>query len=104
MALNDGTLESRLLALQIDSKIVDFPKSYPDLNPVDIYRCYLSEKLARISGVDANTIYAGLQWTQSLDKGDLNQAIPRLRVKRHVPDELAQIWAENVSMTERAKL
>jgi arginyl-tRNA synthetase len=97
MALIDGALEARLSALQIDPKILDFPDSYSDLNPLDIYRCYLSENLARISGVDAKTIYAGLQWTQNLDKGDLNLAIPRLRVKGHAPNELAQRWAENVS-------
>jgi arginyl-tRNA synthetase len=103
MASSIDSIDARLSVLQIKLKVVDFPNSYPDLNPVDIYRCYLAETLAKISGVAANTIYDGLQWTQSLDKCDLNLAIPRLRVKGHAPDELGQTWAENVSTPKKSE-
>lgn len=101
MGSNDSSLADRLPALQGNTEVLDFPDSYPDRNPIDVYRSYLSRNLARISGVDAKTIYAGLQWTQSLDKGDLNLAVPRLRVKGQAPNELAKRWAESVSMLER---
>jgi arginyl-tRNA synthetase len=103
MASSGGSIEARLSALQIKPTILEFPDSYPDLNPVDIYRCYLAETLATISGVDAKTIYDGLQWTQNLDKCDLNLAIPRLRVKGHAPGELGQTWAQNVSTPKKSE-
>jgi arginyl-tRNA synthetase len=41
------------------------------LNPVDIYREHIAEHLAPVAGVDAEKIYTRLQWTNTLDKGDL---------------------------------
>lgn len=103
MGSNDSSLANRLSALHVNTEILNFPNSYPDRNPVDIYRCYLSETLANITNVDANTIFTALQWTQTLDKGDLNLAVPRLRVKGHAPDNLARQWAEAVSMPRQLR-
>jgi arginyl-tRNA synthetase len=97
MASNGTPLRDRLTALEVNPEVLDFPDTYPDLNPVDIYRCFISESLAKVSNVDANNIYNALQWTQSLDKGNLNLAIPRLRVKGNATD-LAKQWVESVSV------
>lgn len=76
-----------------------YPKSYPSLNPVDIYREHIAEQLASITGIEASEIFTKLQWTQTLDKGDLMLPIPALRVKGKKPNELATEWAEKVSNT-----
>jgi arginyl-tRNA synthetase len=104
MASNGHSLAERLSALQVDSEVLKFPESYPEFNPVDIYRCFISTHLAKITGVDVKTVYPALQWTQALDKGDLNLAIPRLRVKSDAPDKLAKRWAEEVSKAQPRNL
>ena len=73
-----------------------FPDCYPDRNPVDIYRSFITEKLSTITGIDASIIYPSLQWTQTLEKGDLTLAVPRLRVKGKPPVDLAQHWSKQV--------
>ncbi|KAI5787016.1 hypothetical protein DFH27DRAFT_574819 [Peziza echinospora] len=74
--------------------ITAYPDSHPNTNPVDIFRCFIAEKLAAISGVSVDLIYPSLEWTNSFDKGDLLLAIPRLRIKGRVPADLAKEWAE----------
>jgi arginyl-tRNA synthetase len=59
------------LSLQTTSETSKFPNCYPSLNPVDIYREHIAEQLAPVAGVDAEKIYTRLQWTNTLDKGDL---------------------------------
>lgn len=73
-----------------------YPKSYPTLNPVDIYREHIAEQLASITGVGAPEIFTKLQWTQTQDKGDLMLPVPALRIKGKKPNELATDWAEKV--------
>ncbi|KAH9906427.1 arginyl-tRNA synthetase [Xylariomycetidae sp. FL2044] len=70
-----------------------YPNSYPDINPIDVYRSHITSTLHKITGVDTKIIYNALQWTTSLDKGDLVLAIPALRVKGK-PDELGKQWME----------
>ncbi|KAI9823006.1 MAG: hypothetical protein M1832_002660 [Thelocarpon impressellum] len=69
-----------------------YPNSYPEYNPVDVYRSHITELLAGVTGVDPVTIYPALQWTQTLDKGDLVLPVPALRVKGKKPPELAAEW------------
>jgi arginyl-tRNA synthetase len=76
-----------------------FPNCYPALNPVDIYRAHLTEVLAPITGVDPLIVYNALQWTQTLDKGDLILPVPALRVKGKKPDAFAQEIIEKVTTT-----
>jgi arginyl-tRNA synthetase len=59
------------LSLQTTSETSKFPNCYPSLNPVDVYREHIAEQLAPVAGVDAEKIYTRLQWTNTLDKGDL---------------------------------
>ena len=70
--------------------------AFPSRNPTDVFRVAIADQLATVSGVDKNLIYSGLAWTNSLDKGDLLLAVPRLRVKGTPPAELATKWASEV--------
>ncbi|KAI9769031.1 MAG: hypothetical protein M1839_003828 [Geoglossum umbratile] len=92
MVLDDLSLD--LPSLGISQPLPQFPDTNPQLNPVDIFRCYLAEILVGVTGVDAKIIYPALAWTQTLDKGDLVLAVPALRVKGRKPDQLAAEWAE----------
>jgi len=70
--------------------------AFPSINPVDIFRCVITEELAKITELDASLIYPAIEWTSTLDKGDLILAVPRLRVKGS-PAEKAASWAAAVS-------
>lgn len=71
------------------------PNCFPDVNPVDIYRAHITSILSDITGADKSVIYPVLQWTATLDKGDLMLAIPALRIKGK-PDDLGKQWLEKV--------
>ncbi|KAF2492978.1 arginyl-tRNA synthetase [Lophium mytilinum] len=75
------------------------PNTFPALNPFDVYRSHITELLAKASGIDAKIIYPALQWTQTLEKGDLCIPVPALRVKGKKPAdfaaELAQLFPES---------
>ena len=65
------------------------PNSYPALNPVDIYREHLSSIIGPIVGQEAAAVFPKLQWTQTLDKGDLALPVPALQIKSKKPLQLA---------------
>lgn len=69
--------------------------SHPDVNVVDLMRNYISEELSKISGVDEALIFPALEWTNTLERGDLLIPVPRLRIKGANPKELAFKWAED---------
>ena len=48
-----------------------FPNCYPSVNPVDSYRGHIAELIGDAVGIDPLTIFTRLQWTNTLDKGDL---------------------------------
>lgn len=56
-----------------------YENSYPVLNPIDVFRCYITDQLHQITGKDPKVLYPALQWTSTLDKGDLTLPIPRLQ-------------------------
>ncbi|KAK8048126.1 Arginine--tRNA ligase [Apiospora phragmitis] len=68
-----------------------YPNCFPDINPVDIYRSHITSILSKITGVDSKIVYPALQWTSTLDKGDIVLPIPALRVKGK-PDALGSEW------------
>ncbi|KAI2642950.1 arginyl-tRNA synthetase [Xylaria nigripes] len=84
-----------LLSAQLEKlgSLDRFPNCYPEVNPQDLYRAHITSILHDITGVDDTIIYNALQWTLSLDKGDIVLAIPALRVKGK-PAELGQQWLE----------
>ncbi|KAF6827798.1 arginyl-tRNA synthetase, partial [Colletotrichum plurivorum] len=91
LAIMASDLATQLEKLSI-GKLESFPGCYPDVNPVDIYRSHITSLLHDVTGVDKPIIYNALQWTQSLDKGDLVLAVPGLRIKGKKPAELSEEW------------
>ncbi|PWY89433.1 arginyl-tRNA synthetase, cytoplasmic [Aspergillus sclerotioniger CBS 115572] len=81
------------LTIQSTSETSKFPNCFPSLNPVDIYREHIAEKLAEATGIDAEKIFARIAWTNSLDKGDLVLPVPSLQIKKN-PQELCKELAE----------
>ncbi|KAH8198146.1 hypothetical protein TruAng_007679 [Truncatella angustata] len=90
---NEAAVDKVTQQLQDLPPLKAFPNCYPDINSTDIYRSHLTQKLSGITGVDEKVIYSALQWTNSLDKGDLVLAIPALRVKGK-PEELGKQWLD----------
>jgi arginyl-tRNA synthetase len=70
-----------------------YPGSNPVRNPFDLFRSYISEQLAIVSGVSRDVIFPALEWTNTLERGDLVIPIPRLRIKGTPPQQLAEEWA-----------
>lgn len=73
--------------------------SFTAINPVDVYRAHISKELTSLTGLDATEIYPRLQWTQTLDKGDLVLPVPALRIKGKKPNELAAEIVEKVRIS-----
>ncbi|KAK3044643.1 hypothetical protein LTS18_000737, partial [Coniosporium uncinatum] len=76
------------------SDVPKAPNTYPERNPVDIYRSHITELLAPVAGVDPKILYPVIQWTQTLDMGDLVVPVPALRIKGKKPDQLAKELAD----------
>lgn len=92
-------LSEKLKSLSVTS-LPEYSNCFPDVNPVDIYRAHLTSILTEVTGVDAKIVYPALQWTQTLEKGDLVLPIPALRVKGKKPDDLAAEWILKVCLKE----
>lgn len=94
-------LTSSLQALGV-SKVPAVPNtpSYPTYNQIDIYRSHITEHLEPITGASAQVIYQAIQWTTTLEYGDLMLPVPALRLKGKKPDELAKEIAEKVTFEE----
>ncbi|GIJ98325.1 hypothetical protein Aspvir_000441 [Aspergillus viridinutans] len=81
------------LTLQSTAETSKFPNCYPSLNPVDHYRAHIAEKLGAAAGIEPEKLYPKLQWTNTLDKGDLVLPVPSLQIKKN-PQELCKELAE----------
>lgn len=85
------TLTQKLSALGIKEPVAPYPGSNPELNPIDLFRSYITKELSRVSGIDQEKIFPALEWTNTSDRGDLIIPIPRIaRAKNH--EELAAQW------------
>jgi arginyl-tRNA synthetase len=73
-------LAGLLADLRGGKPLLDYSGAVASINPVDIFRCVITEELAKITELDASLIYPALEWTSVLDRGDLILAVPRLRV------------------------
>ncbi|CAR25727.1 hypothetical protein ZYGR_0A02950 [Zygosaccharomyces rouxii] len=95
-----NTFAQHLQKLSINDPPV-FEGSHPEANVVDLMRNYVAEELSKVSGVDAKQIYPALEWTNTLERGDLLIPVPRLvRQKGINPREIAQEWAEKFPQGE----
>ena len=88
---SDAAVENLAKQFQTLPPLEEYPNCFPKTNPVDIYRSHVSTAMSKITGVDAKIIYPALQWTSTLDKGDMALRIPALRIKGK-PDVLGQEW------------
>lgn len=88
------------LLVQPPEQASKYPNCFPSLNPVDIYRQHIAERLAEVTGIDSLKIYQRLAWTNALDKGDLTLPVPALQIKGKKPDELAAEFAEKFGETD----
>jgi arginyl-tRNA synthetase len=91
-------LPSSMVDLREGKPLPVYSGAFPSINAVDIFRCAITEELAQITELDPSLIYPALEWTSTLDKGDLLLAVPRLRVKGS-PAEKATSWATAVNTT-----
>lgn len=67
-------------------------------NPNDGFRDHIGELLSSVTGVEASKISSSLAWTNTLDKGDLLLAIPKLQLGKGVdPKQKAEEWSKAVS-------
>ncbi|KAK2804337.1 hypothetical protein FQN50_006628 [Emmonsiellopsis sp. PD_5] len=74
------------------AEVSRYPNCYPEVNPVDRYRAHIAELVGEALGIDPQTVYPRIQWTNSLDKGDLVLPVPALQIKGKKPQEvIAQI-------------
>lgn len=89
-------LSQSLQKLGLEQKLETYPNCYPELNPTDVYRAHITSILADITGADKSIIYPNLQWTMTLEKGDLILPVAALRIKGKKPQDLAVEWAEKV--------
>ncbi|KAL9058027.1 MAG: hypothetical protein Q9162_002019 [Coniocarpon cinnabarinum] len=89
-----ASLTASLHQLGIKS-LPSFANACPVHNPVDVYRAHIASVVASIAGVKPEIVYPALQWTSTLDKGDLTLPVPALRLKGQKPDELARTIANN---------
>ena len=60
---------------------------YPLSRPLDIYRVYLADVLAKLAGCDVTLAYDAIQLPNTLPHGDLTLPVPRLRLKGKKPDD-----------------
>lgn len=97
MAATTTSLADTLKSLDLGKPLPTYPNCYPEYNPTDVYRAHITEILAEVTGVDPAIVYPALQWTQTLEKGDLVLPVPALRVKGKKPNELAEEWAAKVA-------
>jgi arginyl-tRNA synthetase len=59
-------------------------------NALDVYRAHLTKLIAQVTGASPAGVYPAIQFTQSLDKGDLSLATLALRLVGQDSLELAQ--------------
>lgn len=101
MAASTSALADKLKSLNLERPLPKYPNCYPEYNPTDVYRAHLTELLTEVTGVDSSILYNALQWTQTLEKGDLVLPIPALRIKGKKGPELialAEEWVAKVSL------
>ena len=82
-------IEFQLQKLGVPTPIPVYGNARVLVNPIDIFRCYLTEVVAGLlQGVDSQIIYDSIQYTNSLNHGDLVVVVPRLRLKGAKPADV----------------
>ncbi|EDO16349.1 hypothetical protein Kpol_1059p40 [Vanderwaltozyma polyspora DSM 70294] len=90
--MSANSIMDQLSKLSIKEPMV-MEDSFPNVNVVDLMRNYITQELSKISGVDEKLIFPALEWTNTMERGDLLIPIPRLRIKGANPKDLAEEWS-----------
>ena len=72
-----ATVDNQMQSMSLNKA---FPNSYSHLNPIDVYREHIAGLVAPIIGKEPVDVFSKLQWTQTLDKGDLMLPVPALQL------------------------
>jgi len=84
-----------------------FPNCYPEHNPLDAFKIHISERVGKIAGVEPAVVYPALQRARVPEQGDLNLAVPALRIKGAKPQDtgakIVQEWTDS-PFVERLEL
>lgn len=66
-------------------------------NPLDIYHSYLAESLQALVECDPDVIYNSIQLSKTIEDGDLDIVLPKLKLDGIKPKELAFELVKTVS-------
>lgn len=69
--------------------------------PIDIYRVYLADILAKLAGCEPALAYDAIQTSSTLSNGDLTIPVPRLRLKGKKPVDQCADFAANFPADHR---
>ena len=89
-----ASAQIRNMATVDTTRAADAEAAFAHDNPVDVYRSQISQDLAPITGKPPEEIFDRLQWTQTMDKGDLSLPVPSLRIQGTKPGEQAIEFGE----------
>ncbi|EFQ34531.1 arginyl-tRNA synthetase [Colletotrichum graminicola] len=79
--LSISGLQSSLEKLSLDSPLPSFPDAEVLVRPLDVFRSYIAQIVAEISGCDPAVAYDAIQSTAAISMGDLAVILPRLKIK-----------------------
>ncbi|KAK2053785.1 arginyl-tRNA synthetase [Colletotrichum caudatum] len=79
--LSISGLQSSLEKLSLNSPLPSFPEAEVLVRPLDVFRSYIAEIVAEISGCDPAVAYDAIQSTAAISMGDLAVILPRLKIK-----------------------
>lgn len=67
-------------------------------NPIDIYHAYLAEHLQTLVECDSHLVYNSIQPSNTIENGDLDIVLPKLKLRDVSPKELAAELLKKVSL------
>ena len=74
-----NALEQSLASLSLSVPVPGVKEAELLANPLDIFRTYLAEILAEITGCEVQAAYKSIQWPNNIFNGDLAVILPKLR-------------------------
>lgn len=82
------------------SDVPQGPNTYPERNPFDLYRTHIAELVSSVlPEAKKDVVQGALQWTTTLDRGDLILPVPALRLPKGTkPADVATKIADAVSI------
>jgi arginyl-tRNA synthetase len=88
-----------LAAIGLKDPPPKMPDTFPELNPLDLYRSHITSIVAPLTGVSPAIVQNAIQRTVSVGMGDLVIPVAALRIKGTKPPELAAELASKMDET-----